>query len=215
VSTSMPARRGELVRAPGGHDAALVDDDHPVADELDLGQQVGVEEDGDAAPAQLLQDLAHGPPAGGIQRARRLVRSSTCGEPTSDWAIPRRCCMPLDIASTGGRPPPPGRRGRAGRRARRRRRPIRPGADGGRGPPRRWPSREAEELGEVPEDRARRRRAGGEPATSTVPELGRTRPHAVLTRVLLPAPLGRAGRRARPRRRAGRPRAARSGARSA
>jgi hypothetical protein len=52
---------------------ALVDDRHVVADELDLGEQVGVQEHGLPALTQLDQQLAHGPAADRVQGARRLV----------------------------------------------------------------------------------------------------------------------------------------------
>ena len=63
----------ELLGRPLGDDLAAEQDDHPVADELDLAEQVRVEEDGDAAGAHLLEQLADGAAADGIERARRLV----------------------------------------------------------------------------------------------------------------------------------------------
>src|SRR3712207_7297602 len=39
----------------------------------DLAQEVRVEQNADAAPTELLEERAHGAPAGRIERARRLV----------------------------------------------------------------------------------------------------------------------------------------------
>src|SRR5207245_11143544 len=54
------ARSRELRRRPGRDDLASEQDRHTVADELDLGEQVRVEENGDAAAAQLLEQQPHG-----------------------------------------------------------------------------------------------------------------------------------------------------------
>ena len=59
-------------RARRDHLAAR-DDRHAVAHQLDLGQQVRVQQHRDAARAQRLQQLAHRPPPGRVERARRLV----------------------------------------------------------------------------------------------------------------------------------------------
>src|SRR5439155_1539057 len=50
------------------------EDRDPVADELDLAQEVRVEQDGDAAAAKLLEQLADGAAPDRIERARRLVQ---------------------------------------------------------------------------------------------------------------------------------------------
>ena len=73
VSTSTPCGRDELVRAPLGQQLAVVDDRHAVADALDLAEQMGVEQHGDAAPAQLAEQVAHDPPPDRVERARGLV----------------------------------------------------------------------------------------------------------------------------------------------
>ena len=66
-------RRGELRRRARRPRARRRDDGHAVAHELDLGEQVGVQQHGDAALAQRLEQRAHGPPPGRVERARRLV----------------------------------------------------------------------------------------------------------------------------------------------
>src|SRR5437870_2716054 len=48
----------ELCRRPGRDDLTREQDRDAVADELDLGEQVRVQEDGDAAAAQALEQLA-------------------------------------------------------------------------------------------------------------------------------------------------------------
>ena len=63
----------QVLGPPGGDHTAAGKDDHAVADELDLAQEVGVEEDADLAAAQLLQHLADRPAARRVERARRLV----------------------------------------------------------------------------------------------------------------------------------------------
>jgi hypothetical protein len=52
----------------------VVDDRHAVADALDLAEQVGVEEHGDAPAAQLLQQCADGAAPGRVQGACGLVQ---------------------------------------------------------------------------------------------------------------------------------------------
>src|SRR2546425_6894530 len=68
-----PLRPLQLGRDSGRHDLALAQDHDPVADELDLAEQVRVEEDGDTAAAQLLEQPAHDPAADRIEPTRRLV----------------------------------------------------------------------------------------------------------------------------------------------
>src|SRR5258706_307956 len=58
----------------GGRDDVAVEQDRDaVADELDLGKQVRVEEDGDAAALQVLEQQADDSPADGIECRCRLV----------------------------------------------------------------------------------------------------------------------------------------------
>ena len=65
---------GQLVGPPLRHDLAAGDDDDPVAHELDLAEKVRVEKHRDAAGAELLEECAHRPPAGGVKGARGLVQ---------------------------------------------------------------------------------------------------------------------------------------------
>ena len=67
------ARPAQLRRRPGGDQLAAGDDRHAIAHELDLRQQVGVQQHGHAAVAQVLEQPPHGAPAGRVERARRLV----------------------------------------------------------------------------------------------------------------------------------------------
>src|SRR5205823_112732 len=113
------ARPRKLSGRPSRHDLAAEQDDDAVTDELDLAQQVRVEQHGDAAPLQLLEQRPHGTPPNRIEGARRFVEKQQ-------------------------------------------------------------PRRPDERLG----DPARA------PHTSARPDVGRTRPHAILTRVDFPAPFG-------------------------
>ena len=63
----------QLGERAGGGDPALVEDDHPVADPLDLADQVRVEQHGDAARLQRQHDVADVDPAERVERAGRLV----------------------------------------------------------------------------------------------------------------------------------------------
>src|SRR6266545_617441 len=63
----------QLVEGALRDDLSTIDDRHPVADLLDLAQQVRVEEDGRAALAKSANDLANVMPADRIERARRLI----------------------------------------------------------------------------------------------------------------------------------------------
>ena len=67
------ARPREVVRRAGGDDATLAQDRDAVAHELHLAEQVRVQQHRDAAPLQLLQNVAHGAPPGRIERRGRLV----------------------------------------------------------------------------------------------------------------------------------------------
>src|SRR6266849_125644 len=64
----------QLVERAVSDDLAAVDDDHAVADLFDLGQEMRVEEHGDAALAQRADDLAHVVAADGVERARGLIQ---------------------------------------------------------------------------------------------------------------------------------------------
>ena len=67
------ARARERVRRALADRAAAGDDHDPVADELDLAEQMGVQQHGDPPLAQALEDAADEPAPGGIQRAGGLV----------------------------------------------------------------------------------------------------------------------------------------------
>ena len=124
-------------------------------------QQVRVQQHGDAAPRSSSSSPRTVRRPAGSSALVGSSSSSSRGAPTSAWAIPSRCCMPFDIAST--------RRSRASLEAdelEQLRRSAAPPSE----PASRWcssssssraaPAREAEQLGEVAERAARRRRAG-------------------------------------------------------
>src|SRR6266540_6168907 len=67
------ARLRQLRGRAGGDDASVEQDRDPVADELDLAQEVRVEEDRDAAVPEPLEQLAYGASPNRVERARRLV----------------------------------------------------------------------------------------------------------------------------------------------
>ncbi len=157
---------------PGGDDLAAEQDRDAVADELDLGEQVRVEQDGDAAVAQLLEQQADGPAADGVERGGRLVEQQQPRLADQRLRDPEPLLHPLRHAvdaAVGGvcerdeleQPPP---LGLAAARA---------------GEPlvqlqhlvRRVPAREAEELREVPERGAGVARAGARsPRPPPIPE---------------------------------------------
>ena len=66
-------RRDDLVERSRCDDPAVVEDDHAIADTLDLGQQVRVEDDRRAAVASRAHDRPHVRPTDRIERRRRLV----------------------------------------------------------------------------------------------------------------------------------------------
>jgi hypothetical protein len=67
------AGRGQVLRPALGHHPAAVDDHDPVADELDLAEQVRVQQHADPLLAQPDEQVAHRAPAARVERARRLV----------------------------------------------------------------------------------------------------------------------------------------------
>jgi hypothetical protein len=66
-------RARQVLRPAGGNDPSAREDHDPVADELDLAEQVRVEQNADLTPAQLLEQRANGSAARRVERARRLV----------------------------------------------------------------------------------------------------------------------------------------------
>ena len=173
-----------------GDKAAAGDDRDAVADELDLAEQMRVEEDGDSSRAEVLEQPADGAAAGGSSALVGSSRSRSSGAPISAWAIPSRCCIPLDIASIGRSAASSRPTSRGARCVPPRRRRCGRAAGGGQQLSRAVPAREAEQLGEVAEARRARGELGGSPFMLAVPPLGRTRPQAILTSVDLPAPFG-------------------------
>ena len=156
------ARARQLVRAALGQQLAVVDDRHAVAHALDLAEQVGVEQHGDAAPAQLGQQVAHDPPPD-RDPARSSARRAAAGagRRPAPARSPGAAACPSTSPRRGARPRRRARPAPAARRAR----PAPPVE-----PDRRWcrcssssarrPAGEAEELGQVAERAARGRRAG-------------------------------------------------------
>ena len=69
----------QLGEGPGCGHPSPVEDDHPVADPLDLADQVRVEQHGDAPRPQGQHDVAHVDPAERIQRAGRFVQDHELG----------------------------------------------------------------------------------------------------------------------------------------
>ena len=74
-------RLREVCRSTLGDDAPAGEDDDAVADELDFAQKVRVEEDGDAASPELLEEAAYCAPAARIEGARRLVEEEEARRP--------------------------------------------------------------------------------------------------------------------------------------
>ncbi len=163
VSTSTPRGRASSSGAPCRDDPAVEQDDDAVADELDLAEQVGVEEHRDAAPAQLLEQLAHDAAADRVERARRLVEQEQARRADQRLRDPEpllHALRHLIDPARRARPPSPtssSSSARSARAAGRAGQPLVQGEHlvGGA------PAGEAEELGEVAERGAR---ASREPA---------------------------------------------------
>ena len=69
----------QLGERPGGGDPPPVQDHHPVADPLDLADEVGVEQHRHAAGPEREHDVAHVGPSERVERARRLVEHDELG----------------------------------------------------------------------------------------------------------------------------------------
>src|SRR5947199_395395 len=69
----------QLVERPLGDDLPAIDDRDAIADLLDLGEQVRIEEHGDAAVTQATDDLADVVAPDRIEGARRLVEEHELG----------------------------------------------------------------------------------------------------------------------------------------
>ena len=104
-------------------DLAAGDDRHAVADQLDLRQQVRVQQHRDAALAQVLEQLAHRPPPGRVERAASARRAAAASARRSSPARSRAAAAcPSTSPPRAGRRPRPARPARAARAARPRRR---------------------------------------------------------------------------------------------
>ena len=176
------ARLRELGRRARRHHLAARDHRHPVAHQLDLGQQVRVEQHGDAAVAQRLQQLAHGPPPGRVERAGRLVEQQQPRvadhrlrdpEPLLHALRHRAHAARRDLAEADQLA--------AARNARRARRASRRASGAGPAPRRRSAS---------PGTGTARRGSRSRRRAATVPLVGRTSPQAIFTSVDFPAPFG-------------------------
>ena len=186
-------RARELVRAALGQQLAAVDDRDAVADLLDLAEQVGVQQHGDAAAAQLDEQVADDPPPDRVERARGLVeQQQRAGRRRAPARSRGAAACPSTSSRRGGAPSSPRPTSPAARRARPRRRSSRTGAGAGAAARRRSPSRGSGRARPGSRARrARRRRPGrGAAHLARCPPTGGTRPAAILTSVDLPAPLG-------------------------
>ncbi len=166
---------------PDGDRPALVEDHDPVADPLDLGQQVRVEDHRRAAVARRADDRADVGPADRVERRRRLVEEDRARARRAARRRARAAAASPSRSRRPGRPRDrPGRRGRGPRR--------RPAArlGGGMRASSAWrredlagaqPGLVAEELGQVADPRPRRavaeRRAEDAPRAATSVGRGR------------------------------------------
>ena len=166
----------QLGERAGCGDPAAVEDDDPVADPLDLADQVRVEQHRDAARLQRQHDVAHVGAAERVQRAGRLVQDDQLRPGHQGDRQPEALLHPLGEAAHAGR-----RRVRPGRRG--------PGSPAA--PPRSRRSRTAGRAGRAPRPRSATAGTGRAPAGS---RRGPARPGR-----------RRAGRAASPRRRPGAP----------
>ena len=101
--------RAEILGAALRDDSAAGQNHDPVADKLDLTQQMRVEEDPDLAFAQLLEQCADGSPACRVERARRLVEQQHRWRPDERLRDPEPLLHPLghriDPHGAGAREP--------------------------------------------------------------------------------------------------------------
>ena len=194
-----PARSGRAARSRSSveHQPARVHHPDPVAQRLDLAEQVAGQHDGGAGLVQRDQQVAHLADAARVQAVGRLVEQQQL---RARAAARRRC--PAAAACPASRPAPGAGRSRPGRPARAPRRPARrrprPPA---RVRPRRagagWPARTgaptppgprpARRPGAAP---ARRAAASARRAARPRPRSACTSPSSIRTSVVLPEPLG-------------------------
>ena len=90
-----PSGPGEVVRGALRDEPSARDDCDPVADELDLAEEVRVEQHGDAPLLEVLEQATDGPAAGRIERARRLVEQEQVGRPDEGLREPKSLLHPL------------------------------------------------------------------------------------------------------------------------
>ena len=170
-----------------------MEDDHPVADALDLGQQVRVEDDRGAAIPGRADDGADIRPTDRVERRGRLIEQDQLRvaeqRDAKAEALLHALREPADRVSRAIREPDPierlvdrGRVARGGQA-------CEPGVQrehlAGR-----QPRLVPKELGQVADLRARRAIAERCPRTLPDPRVGRARPSSSLIAVVLPAPLG-------------------------
>ena len=188
-----PARARELGRRPALDDLAADEDRDPVADQLDLAEQVRAQQHR-RSRARAPRRAARGRPAGRPGRGRSWARRAAAGAARRPAPGRSRAAAaspstspPTRVAAAVARPTsssssrrsaaPPARAARAAGAGAAARRRVDPG-------------REAKQLGEVADRRPRRRLPAAWPATRASPAVGRTRPQAIFASVDLPAPLG-------------------------
>ena len=185
----------DLVERAGGDRPALVEDHDAVADPLDLGQQVRVEDHGRAAIARRPDDGADVGPADRVERRRRLVEQDQLGLAQERHAEPEPLLHALREAAdrvVGPVGQPDELEGVVDGAA--------PRAAGGIRASSAWsaqhlagaqPRLVAEELGQVPDPApGRRGRRAARPGRARCPRVGRARPSSSLIAVVLPAPFG-------------------------
>ena len=94
-ATRTPRTGEQLLQIPARHNATAVHDGHPIADALDLGEQVRVQEDRDASIAQPADDRANVVAADGIERRRGLVEQHELRPAQQSDAEPKALLHPL------------------------------------------------------------------------------------------------------------------------
>src|SRR5579864_6747118 len=84
----------DLGHAPGRDHPATVDDGDPIADLLDLAQQVRVQKHGGPSRLEGADDLPDVMPPTGSSAEVGSSRSTSSGDPSKATPSPSRCCMP-------------------------------------------------------------------------------------------------------------------------
>src|ERR1700730_205165 len=103
-----PARLAteQVVQGAAGDHPAVVDHGHAVADHLDLGQQVRVQENGAAPLAEVVEDLTDVVPPDRVEGAGRLVEEDQVGRTQQSDAQPEALLHALGVGSDSGALPP-------------------------------------------------------------------------------------------------------------